>query len=62
MVPLVHLLAVSLSLLTFSHATDLTEHHVIYVRREKGTVDSSCWTGGRETPCARLDFALRGAS
>ena len=61
MVPLVHLLAVSLSLLTFSHATDLTEHHVIYVRGEKGTMDSSCWTGGRETPCASLDFALRGA-
>ena len=60
MVPSVQFLAVSLSLLTFSHATDLKEH-VIYVRGEKGTMDSSCWTGGPETPCASLDLALRGA-
>ena len=34
----------------------------IYVSSSDGINNTSCWTGGYQTPCATLDLALQGAA
>ena len=34
----------------------------IYVSRHHGISNTSCWTGGAQTPCANIDLALKGTN
>ena len=63
MAPSMYLLAMLFLLLEYSFTAKGSNYsqHIIYVHHDNGTMDSSCWTGGEDLPCATLDLALHGA-
>ena len=49
-----------LSLVLIASVTGL--ECMIYVSSSDGINNTSCWTGGYQTPCATLDLALQGTT
>ena len=63
MAPSMYLLAMLFLLLEYSFTAKRSNYsqHIIYGHHDNGTMDSSCWMGGEDLPCATLDLALHGA-